>query len=630
MHPDQIHRLLQEAVKHHREGRLASAVPLYRRVRAAQPRCFEAVHMLGLIALQQDRPAEAIGLLSLAHRLSPRSSLCAMRLGLAFNAAGQQAEAERHLRLAIELEPQLAAAWDNLAFCLKTQDRLAEATGCHERSLALRPDSAFGWYNFGLTLALRGRHAEALGCHERALAVDPGYALGHFGRAQTLQHLHRIPEAIEAYGRHLELDPANLEARSFRLMALQYADGWPRRRLYEEHLAFGRAVSVFPVPDFPNPPEPERPLRVAVFSPDLRAHSCAFFLEPLLRHLDPAAFTIHLYHDHFREDATSARLKSRAKVWRNFVGQPAAAVETAVRADAPDILIDLAGHTGMGNRLPLFARHLAPVQVTYLGYPDTTGMAGISHRLTDAIADPPGEADAFATEQLVRFARTAWSYQPPEFAPEPGPPPSAGGRPVTFGCFNNPAKITDALLGVWARLLAAVPGSRLLLKGAGLGADDIRARYRDRFAAAGLPAEQVEMVERTDGACEHLELYGRVDVALDTFPYHGTTTTCEALWMGVPVVTWQGDRHASRVGASLLHAAGHPEWIAPTAEDYIRLAAGLAADSAGRASWRTGLRDDLRRGPLLDHAGQAEKFGAALRACWSEWCAKRVTEPASA
>lgn len=645
----QYQRLLQDAVVHHRAGRLDQAEALYRRVRAALPNHFDAVHLSGIVALQQGRAAEAVELLTRAHRLGPKNAPCALRLGLALIAAGRAADAEAPLRAAVSLDPQSAEAWDGLAHCLKVQDRLTGAIECHERALALQPAFAKGLYNQGLTLSLAGRHAEALASHERAIAADPAYAKGYYGRAQVLQQMHRIPEAIAAYDRFLELEPGNLEARSYRLYALNHLDGFDRTRLFDEHVAYGRSVGRHPVPEFRHDPAPDRRLRLAILSPDLRAHSCAWFLEPLLRHLDPAQFELYLYHDHFREDAVSARLKSRAAVWRNFVGQPAPAVEKAIRADAPDILVDLAGHTGMTSRLPLFAKHLAPVQVNYLGYPNTTGLPAMHYRFTDAIVDPAGDADSLATEKLVRFAPTAWAYEASASAPpvkvrntnfaaaasegnDPtkvrntnfGPDGSGTESGVVFGCFNNIAKLSDTALALWARVLAAVPGSKLLLKGRGFGDESVRRRYFERFTTAGLPVDRVEFLERTANTAEHLALYGRVDISLDTFPYHGTTTTCEALWMGVPVVTLMGDRHVARVSGSLLTAIGRAEWVAHTPDDYVRIATELAADRTKLAAIRAGLRDEVRNSPLGDHAGQSARFAAALRQCWQAWCASRA------
>ena len=524
------------------------------------------------------------------------------------------------LRTAVALDDRSVEAWETLAYGLKLQDKLAAALECHQRVVALQPGFAKGWYNFGLTLSLCGRYTEALACHERAIAAAPAYTKGWYGRAQALHQLHRLPEAIAAYEKFLGLEPGNHEARSYRLFALNHTDGLTREQLFAEHVAFGRTAGSHPVPDFRQAPEPDRRLRVAILSPDLRAHSCAFFLEPLLRHLDPAQFELYLYHDHFREDAVSARLKARAAVWRNFVGQAGPAVEKIIRADQPDILIDLAGHTGMTSRLPLFAKHLAPVQVNYLGYPNTTGLTAMHYRFTDAVVDPVGDSDAFATEKLVRFAPTAWAYEPPPAAPEPGPAPCSTSGQVTFGCFNNLNKISDATLALWARVLAAVPESLLLLKGRGLGDPAARQRYLDRLAATSLPVDRVEFLERTAKTEDHLALYGRVDISLDTFPYHGTTTTCEALWMGVPVVTLMGDRHVARVSGSLLTAIGRAEWIAQTSDDYVRLAAQLASDATALASIRAGLRAQVKNSPLGDHAAQSARFATALRQCWQHYC----------
>lgn len=624
MQPAKLHSLLQAAIAHHRAGRLAEADVGYRQVRAAAPKNFDALHLSGLIAYQQGRTSEAVDLLGRAHKIDPRHHVCEMRYALALLAATRATEAERHLRHAVQVKPDFHEGWDNLAYCLKAQDRLVESIVSHEKAVGLKPDYASGWYNYGLTLSLYGRITDALKCHERALALDPAYAMARYGRAQALQQAHRIEEAIAEYGEFLKLRPNHHEARSYRLFALHSLENISRERLFAEHAAYGRVIGPAPAREFPNPPDAGRRLRLAILSPDLRKHSCAYFLEPLLRHLDRERFELYLYHDHFREDDVSARLRALAAVWRNFVGQPAAAVEKAIRADAPDILIDLAGHTGMTCRLELFARRLAPVQVTYLGYPNTTGVMAMDYRFTDAIADPPGEADGFATEQLVRFAPTAWSYSPAADTPEVAPAPCLQRGHVTFGCFNALSKLTDTMLATWAEILAAAPTARLRLKGHGLAEAGVRGPFQERLARAGLPLERVDLIERTAETKAHLAMYGEVDIALDTFPYHGTTTTCESLWMGVPVVTLAGDRHMSRVGASLLAAAGHEEWIARTRADYVRIATELAADSARLAALRAGLRTDLQRGPLLDHAGQAARFGQALRECWKNWCGKNA------
>jgi predicted O-linked N-acetylglucosamine transferase (SPINDLY family) len=666
MNPSQLAKSLQEALRLHLAGRLDEAAVLYARVRAASPRNFDAAHLAGTMALQQGRFGAAAATLTEARRLNPRSAICALRLGVALLALGRPVKAEGELRAALLLDATLPEAWFHLGRTLEQLGRIGEAVMAAERAIAARPDFAEahallatlligarghaaaephlrrvvelqpdlapGWANLGIALVYLGRLTEAVACLDRALQLDPQLHHAYAGRGLARERCHRIAEAAADYARALAGDPTHHQARSARLMALQYLDGIPREDRWREHLAFGEAVEGGAPAPVPGPRRAEarddgmgeavsaggRRLRIGFLSPNFRAHSVAYFIEPLLEHLDRTRFELFLYHDHPVFDGTSERLRSRADHWRHLAGCPAAAAEAALRADGLDILVDLAGHTEL-NRLPLFARRLAPVQATYLGYPDTTGLRSMDFRLVDGLTDPPGAAADHCTEELVRLAPTAWCYRPPDEAPLPAVPPSARGGPVTFGCFNNFAKVTDRSLHAWARLLAAVPDSRLLLKSFGLGAPALQAAVRRRLAAVGLDPDRADLVDHAPSTAAHLALYARVDVALDTFPYHGTTTTCEALWMGVPVITLAGDRHASRVGVSLLAAAGHPDWIAGDWDAYVGLAARLASDPVRLAGWRAGLREELRRSPLLDHAGQAARLGAAFekmgRAC---------------
>ncbi|HWA85730.1 MAG TPA: tetratricopeptide repeat protein [Opitutus sp.] len=649
---NRVQQILQQAVAAHRAGRLDEARSLYESVLAVAPANFDALHLAGLLAHQGKRHREAAELLARALRLRPASAVCAMRLGAAKHALHEDAAAETHLRAAIARQPDLVEAWNVLAAVHQGQGRLAESREACERVLALQrdntaalerlgaivaatdgmdaaepwfrrvvaaaPHSVNGWINLGVSLAMTHRAGDALPCFDRALALAPGHSHALTGRAVALERRYELREAIATYEAALAADPAHHEARSARLLALHYSEAVSPAQLAVEHHVFGAQFGAVVPPAPPSSRDVRfQPLRVAVISPDLRTHSVAYFLAPLLEHVDRARLEVLLYHDHPIVDDTSRRLRALAAGWRHTAGLPADAFEACVRADAPDIAIDLAGHTA-GNRLPVFARRLAPVQINYLGYPNTTGLAAMDFRLTDDLCDPPGQTDAWHTERLVRFAATAWAWQPPADAPEIAPRPAMPGeRPFTFGCFNNFAKVSDATLRGWAGVLAAVPGSRLLLKNHGLADPALRERQRARFATCGVDPARVDFLERTAGVREHLATYAKVDVALDTFPYHGTTTTCEALWMGVPVVTFCGEHHAARVGASLLTAVGHPEWIARDWSEYARMAAALADDTGRLEIISRGLRDEMGASPLLDHAGQAARFGDALIACWS-------------
>jgi predicted O-linked N-acetylglucosamine transferase (SPINDLY family) len=620
--PDQLRRLLQDAVTHQNAGRLVKADAIYRKIRAGSPNNFDATHLSGFLAIQRGRYSDAVVLLVAAHRTNPRSAICAKRLGFVLLALGRNAEAERPLRIAAQFNPKDAESWDLLARSLMLQDKLQAAIDCHKRVLSIEPNNVAYLYSYGTTLLQFGLIEEALACNERILAIDPSYAKGHYGKAQALHRLNRVLESVESYDQYIAREPENATARSFRLFALNNLDQISREKLYEEHVAYGRFVGAKAVPTFPNVFDPERRIRLAILSPDLRNHACAYFIEPLLQYIDRGKFEVYLYHDHYKEDSCSERLKKYASVWRNFVGQPGEVVEKTIRSDAPDVLMDLAGHIAISNRLPLFARHLAPVQITYLGYPNTTGLSAMGYRFVDEIVDPKGESDAYATERLVRFAPAAWSYLPPSEAPSIDELPARDGEGVVFGCFNSPGKITDAMLSAWGRLLQSVPGSQLLLKGPGFSTDGIRNSWTRRLSSCGIETDRVELLERAPGTREHLAQYHRVDIALDTFPYNGTTTTCEALWMGVPVVSLMGDRHAARVGGSLLTALGRTEWIAASPEEYIAVAARLAAKTADLRRNRKRLRTEMKESVLLDHAGQAIRFGDAIRSCWAEWCGR--------
>jgi protein O-GlcNAc transferase len=650
MSPAQFQTLLQSALAHHQAGRLSEAERLYRQALAAQPNHFDPVHLLGVVAYQQGRYREAIELYSRALRISPKSAICEMRLGLAYAAAGEHLKAETRLRNALSIDPRQIDGWMGLGITLRVLGKIDEAIGCYEKVVQLEPKHAEahdqigaltadtkgtpagiphfkkaveanskyapGWCNLGLALLSIENFGEAALCFARALEIDPKLNQARIGRALSLQQSYDLYGAAAEFAAALREDPSNHQARSGRLLTLNYLPEVSREQLFAEHLEFGKAAHEQDTAPsgtrFPVMIEPDRRLRVGFLSPDFRAHSIAYFIEPILRHLDRAQFEIFLYHDHFKSDAITERLKGLAAHWKNFVGQLDPVVETSLRADALDILVDLAGHTGI-NRLNLFAKRLAPVQVTYLGYPNTTGLRAMDYRFVDAVTDPDDQDQQFHTEKLVRFSECAWTFQPPAGAPEPS---RSHRDTVTFGSFNNLAKLSTPTLRTWAELLKRVPNSRLLLKGQGVGDAVVRTNMERKLLAAGFDLARVELLTRTPNIASHLELYRDVDVALDPFPYHGTTTTCEALWMGVPVVSLTGDRHAARVGASLLRALGRSDWCAHSTDAYLEIASSLVQDPAQLDELRAVLRPQMEKSALFDHVGQAKRFGDALRDCW--------------
>jgi protein O-GlcNAc transferase len=406
------------------------------------------------------------------------------------------------------------------------------------------------------------------------------------------------------------------------LLVLHYAPGIDPKEIYREHVRWNEMHTrhLPPAAAHTHVPDPERRLRIGYVSPDFREHAIARTFYPLLAGHDHGVCEVCCYASlPGPPDATTARMQAHADVWRDIASLTDDQAAAMIRGDGIDILVDLAGHTA-GQRLGVFARRPAPVQVTYLGYPDTTGLEAIDHRLTDAWADPPGQTEALHSEQLVRLPGCGWVF---DAADVPLPEDHGRDGEVVFGSFNILAKVTEPMLDLWGAILAAVPGSRLLAKARGLASAATRQRLVERFGAAGIEAERFELVGAVPAYRDHLALMARADIALDPFPYHGTTTTLETLWMGTPVITLAGATHVSRVGVSLLTAVGLADLVAPTPQAYVAAAVRLADDRDRLAGIRRSLRQRMREGGVLDGPTFARKVEAAYRRMWRHWCERR-------
>ena len=362
-------------------------------------------------------------------------------------------------------------------------------------------------------------------------------------------------------------------------------------------------------------------------SPDFRRHSVAYFIEPLIARHDRDAFEVYCYSNVLTPDSMTRHLMGLSDSACHIVAMSDGEAADRVRADGIDILVDLAGHTA-GGRLGLFALKPAPVQVSYLGYPNTTGLAAIDWRITDIHADPPGNGDEFHSERLARLPRTFLCFQPPADAPAIQPPPSIESGRITFGSFNTLPKVTPEVVGAWAQLLHRVPGSRLLLKASGLTDAAGRGRLLGEFAQHGIDEDRLTLLGKVGDFNAHLARYHEMDIGLDPFPYNGTTTTCEAVWMGVPVVSLAGDRHAGRVGASVLANLGLEELIATSIDEYLAIAADLAADTARLGMLRETMRARVVASPLRDETGFSREVEHAYRQMWLRWCSGDIATAA--
>lgn len=522
--------------------------------------------------------------------------------------AGALAEAEALYLQALDVSAEDHASRHLLGVLRIQQGRAEEAVGLIQGAIALREAVPAYYSNLGAALRILGRLDEAIVALRRAVDLAPDSAESHSNLGTALRGQGLLAEAADCFRRAVALQPRYAVAHSNLLLCLNYLDAISPADLFAEHLRWGEQQA----PSVARParrPTAGRTIRVGYVSPDLRDHSVAYFFEPLLRHHDPAIVQSVCYAGVARPDAVTARLQGMAGAWRSTVGLSDAALADQIRADQIDILVDLAGHSS-GNRLLTFAHRPAPVQVTWLGYPNSTGLRAIDYRLVDSITDPAGAADQWACEQLLRIPGGFLCYQPPDAAPEVAPPPVLRNGFVTFGSFNNPSKLTNATLATWGRLLLSLPGSRLLLKGQSFADPGARERFLGCFTGLGIEASRIDLRAQTASTVDHLALYGEIDLALDPFPYNGATTTCEALWMGVPVVTLRGQRHAARVGASLLTQMGLNDWIAADLEDYRSIARALAQDPTSLTATRGGLRARMAASSLCDGLGFARRVEA--------------------
>jgi len=555
------------------------------------------------------RVTDALAAARLRLKMKQRDPEATQLVGMLLMRAGDVQQALIYLQRAAELEPQQAVHHNNLGTALLSCKRHMEARAAYTRAVELSPNMAGAWMGLASANLALERTDEALVASERAITLDPVNPPIVRCHVEALTRVGRSAEATALAESHARRHPEDFESQSVMLFAQNYLLRDPAQ-VADAHRAFAKHL---PAPEPPAATAIDgRPLRIGILSSDLRGHSVGFFAEALLAEA-PAGTELVAFCNAtpaWADDVTR-RLQARMKTWHQVEILNDLALEQLIRRERLDVLLEFNGHS-FGNRLPALARKPAPVIVTMIGYANTTGLPAIDWRVVDAITDPPG-SEHLCTEQLLRLDPCFLCYTPPRDAVEPAMPEADA--PITFGSFNLALKISDAAVALWARVMAQVPGSRLLVKSTGLADTPPRQALLSRFAAHGVDASRIELLGQTPTRADHLRAYSRVHVALDTFPYNGTTTTCEALWMGVPVITTLGDRHAARVSASLLHAAGLDAWVARDADDFVRIAAQLATDRAALSQWRASLRDRLRASPLLDAKAYAQQLHAALRAC---------------
>ena len=536
--------------------------------------------------------------------------------GTALKELGRLEQAEESYRQALRIMPEWAEVHSNLGTALKELGRPSEALGSYRRAVQLNPKAAEAHSNLGALLRDCGELEEAEFSIRRALEIQPDYAEAHNNLGVVNKDLGRLQEAEAAFRRALELKPDYTEAHNNLLFTLNYlANRSSEFRLESAidygHKVTGRAGQAYSA--WRCIPHPAR-LKVGIVSGDLSQHPVGYFLESLLGEIDRNRVELVAFPTHRKSDELTDRLRQHLAAWIPLFDLSDSSAAGCIEAEGVHVLLDLSGHSAH-NRLPVFARKPAPIQATWLGYLATTGLPAMDYLIADAWTLPASEERHF-TEKIWRLPESYLCFTPPRLTIPVSPLPALSSGVVTFGSFNNLTKVSDQVIALWARVLTAVPGSRLLLKAKQLQAASIRQQTRARFAVRGIDAEQLILEGPVLDNAEHLAAYQRIDIALDSFPYPGITTTVESLWMGVPVLTLSGERFLSRQGVGLLMNAGLPDWIATDANDYVARASACASDLDRLARLRQDLREQVLASPIFDAARFARRFETAL---WEMW-----------
>lgn len=632
------------------QGKPAEAVASYERALQLRPALADAHNNLGVVQLEQKRardaaasfrraiavqPGHALALMNLGNALqelddaesavacyqqvlqiAPEHAETLNNLGRAYTHLGRLDEAAAAYCRALELRPDQVETLCNLGGVLHHLGKMSEAIDCHRAALQVRPDLPAAHNNLGNVLRDQGQASDAIECYRTALRLKPDHALAHnnLGVALTMQG--KLADAQVCYRRALELDPTYTEAHSNLLFALNYDATVSPEALFAEHCAWGRAVEERAPPPQPHANErsPDRPLQVGYVSPDLRDHALIRFFEPVLAHHDPERIEVHCYAEVPVPDAVTARLRGYARGWRSTCGLSDVRLAEQIRADKIDILVDLAGHTAR-NRLRAFAHRPAPVQVAYLGYPNTTGLRSVDYLVTDEVFHPP-DGPVLTTEEPVRLPCGLCCFTPPAHAPAVGPSPVKSTGRVTFGSLHNPSKLNEQVVALWCRVLQAVPDARLLLFRDSL-TGELREQVRRRFLDAGATESRLEFRHQAP-ADGYLGVYNDIDISLDVFPWGGGTTTYESLWMGVPTLSLVGQRYAERGSASVLTRLGLADWVAASPDDYVARAQRLAADHERLATLRGSLRTTMMA-TVCDGVTFTRCLEDAYRMMWRRW-----------
>lgn len=620
-----LHETIKRAQDYFHNRKFNDAKRLLNELYKSHPGDIQLLAMLAMANTRLEHIDDAISCYKMIISLKPGHAGALLHTGILYKKKNRPGEAKDYLLRAHCLDKDNPVTLKQLGDVSRSLNELDEAFKYYRRSLAVNPEFVQAHSALGQLYSSCGNISQAKDAYKAALQHNPAHipSLARLGGLLLEQGDHVA--AIALFKRALNINPAIKGARTLLLFSLNYCST-DRDLIFKAHKEWGQIHTPLSnnLVGHDNPPDPGRQLRIGYLSPDFCEHPVSFFLEPLLENHDKSQYQIYAYSNVETPDSTTTRLAGLVDTLRPVFGLSDSELAKLIRADKIDILVDLAGHTTR-NRLPVFGLKPAPVQVTYLGYPNTTGVPAIDYRITDNVADPPGSTDNYYTEQMARLPGGFLCYRPPAQSPAVMSLPAAENGYITFGSFNNLTKITPEAIKTWSQILNAIPRSRLFIKCT--SDTQTQARYIELFRIEGVKRHQLDFIGFVSGINQHLDMYNRIDISLDTFPYNGTTTTCESLWMGVPVIALAGHLHAGRVSMSILSQIGLDDFVATSLNDYVQIAIKYSADLEKLAALRKRLRELVRDSKLCDGNTFTQELEKLYRTIWNTWCISKTTSP---
>ncbi|HEX3358923.1 MAG TPA: tetratricopeptide repeat protein [Tepidisphaeraceae bacterium] len=611
--------LFDQAIQHHRAGQLPEAEKLYRLVLQSEPQNHDAWFRLGLLAQDAGRSAIAVDLFRRAIALNPTESADQYNhLGMALTRQRQTQAAETAYRKALQIKPS-APVWNNLGHAFMQSGQIAEALHAFQTAVSLQPNSAMTHSNLGAAYRHLNQFDPAERAFREAITLNPHLSAAHRNLAGLLKELARLDESIEHYEHALRLCPGDPQLHSDLLYTMLFSPRIDQTKLAQAHREWNH-LHAQPlqklIQPHPNPRDPNRRLRIGYVSPNFKDHVVGRNILPLLRCHDHQKFEIICYAQVRHPDPFTVQCIQNCDLWRDIVGMSDEQVASKIREDQIDILVDLNLHMAE-SRLLVFAQKPAPIQVTFAGYPGTTGLNAIDYRLSDPYLDPPETDQTLYSERTLRLPDSFWCFDPLDCTDlNVNPLPASEANGITFGCLNNPCKINDDVLSLWSRVLHLTTNSRLFLLAV---SDSHQKAILHQFDREGIDPTRIQF-SIPQPRRDYLMLYHQIDIGLDSFPYNGHTTTLDALWMGVPIITLVGPSAVSRAGLCQLSNLNMPELIAQSPDQYVQIAAELANNRPKLQELRSTLRHRMQQSALMDAPRFARNIELAYRDMWSRWC----------